>query len=156
MADRIVVMNHGAIEQVGTPFEIYAEPTTAFVADFIGTMNFLPGRLVASDRVRVGRLELRCPPRDLAPERLVTLSIRPEDILVQDVEVGAENAFEAEIAGIEFLGAYVRARLQAPQLCEGELRADLSANVVRRLGLAEGRRVPFGLPRARLRIYPRD
>jgi iron(III) transport system ATP-binding protein len=156
MADRIVIMNHGVIEQVGTPFEIYAEPRSAFVADFIGTMNFLPGRLVASDRVRVSRLELRCPPHALAPESPVTVAIRPEDIVVQDAEGGTENAFEAEIAGIEFLGAYVRARLEAPQLGEGELRADLSANVVRRMGLAEGRRLPVVLPRARLRIYPRD
>jgi iron(III) transport system ATP-binding protein len=156
MADRIVVMNHGVIEQVGTPFEIYAEPRTAFVADFIGTMNFLPGRLVASDRVRVGGLELRCPPPALAPESSVTVAIRPEDVVVQDAEGGAENALEAEIAGIEFLGAFVRARLEAPQLGEGELRADLSANVVRRMGLAEGRRLAVVLPRARLRIYARE
>ena len=43
MADRIVVMNHGVIEQVGTPLEVYREPATAFVADFIGSMNFMPG-----------------------------------------------------------------------------------------------------------------
>jgi iron(III) transport system ATP-binding protein len=154
MADRIVVMNHGVIEQVGTPFEIYAEPRTAFVADFIGTMNFLPGRLVASDRVRVGRLELRCPPHVMAPESSVTVAIRPEDIVVQEAEGGAENALEAKIAGVEFLGAFVRARLETPQLGGGELRADLSASVVRRMGLAEGRRLPVVLPRARLRIYP--
>jgi iron(III) transport system ATP-binding protein len=153
MADRIVVMNHGVIEQVGTPFEIYAEPRTTFVADFIGTMNFLPGRLVASDWVRVGRLELRCPPQAMAPENPVTVAIRPEDILIQEAEGGAENALEARIAGVEFLGAFVRARLEAPQLGEGQLRADLSANVVRRMGLAEGRRLPVVLPRARLRIF---
>ncbi|HLC09367.1 MAG TPA: ATP-binding cassette domain-containing protein, partial [Methyloceanibacter sp.] len=42
LADRMVVMNHGVIEQIGTPAEIYARPTTAFVADFVGTMNFVP------------------------------------------------------------------------------------------------------------------
>jgi iron(III) transport system ATP-binding protein len=156
MADRIVVMNHGVIEQVGTPFEIYAEPRTAFVADFIGTMNFLPGRLVAADRVRVGGLELRCPPPGLAPESSVTVAIRPEDVVVQDVEAGAENALEVEIAGIEFLGAFVRAQLAAPQIGEVDLRADLSANAVRRMGLAEGSRLPVVLPRARLRIYARE
>ena len=156
MADRIVVMNHGVIEQVGTPFEIYAEPRTAFVADFIGTMNFLPGRLVASDRMRVGRLELRCPSHAMAPESTVTVAIRPEDILVQDAEGGAENSVDAQVAGIEFLGAFVRARLEAPQLGGVELRADLSANVVRCMGLADGRRLRLVLPRARLRIYSRD
>ena len=45
MADRIVVMNHGVIEQVGAPVEIYREPASVFVADFIGTMNFLPAEI---------------------------------------------------------------------------------------------------------------
>ena len=61
MADRIVVMNQGAIEQVGTPQEIYRQPTTAFVADFVGSMNFLAGTLVAPDRVKVGDLTFDCP-----------------------------------------------------------------------------------------------
>ena len=46
MADRIVVMNHGVIEQVGTPTEVYRKPDSAFVADFVGTTNFLPGVVV--------------------------------------------------------------------------------------------------------------
>src|SRR5215204_2613499 len=64
MADRIVVMNQGAIEQVGTPQEIYRRPTTAFVADFVGSMNFLSGTLAAADRVKVGGLSFACPPQD--------------------------------------------------------------------------------------------
>ena len=43
MADRIVVMNQGIIEQIGSPLDVYREPSTAFVADFIGTMNFSSG-----------------------------------------------------------------------------------------------------------------
>ena len=61
MADRIVVMNHGVIEQVGTPEEIYATPASAFVADFIGTMNFLPAELVSDKRVRLGTVDLSAP-----------------------------------------------------------------------------------------------
>ena len=53
MSDRIVVMSHGRIEQVGTPDEIYGRPATAFVADFVGKMNFLEGRLVTSKRANV-------------------------------------------------------------------------------------------------------
>src|SRR3970282_1592195 len=60
MADRIVVMNHGVIEQVGTPAEIYQQPATVFVADFIGTMNFMPGEVVEKNRVRLGGVVLRC------------------------------------------------------------------------------------------------
>jgi iron(III) transport system ATP-binding protein len=154
MADRIVVMNHGVIEQVGTPVEVYREPQTAFVADFVGSMNFLPGRLTAPGRVRVSQLELCCTSNGLAPESQVTIAIRPEDILVQEVAGDAENGFEAEIAQIDFLGSYVRARLAAVEIGSMPLHADLSINLVRRMALAEGRRLPVTLPRERLRVYP--
>ena len=155
MADRIVVMNHGVIEQVGTPVEIYREPQTAFVADFVGSMNFLPGRLIAPGRVRVSRLELCCTANGLAADSRVTVAIRPEDILVQEGPAGdPENAFEAEVAQIDFLGSYVRAQLAASVLGNEPLHADFSINLVRRMTLAEGRRLPVRLPRERLRIYP--
>jgi iron(III) transport system ATP-binding protein len=154
MADRIVVMNHGVIEQVGTPVEIYREPQTAFVADFVGSMNFLPGRLSAPGRVRISQLELCCSANGLAPDSEVTVAIRPEDIVLQEGAGEAENAFEAEIAQIDFLGSYVRARLTAVQIGDMPLHADLAINLVRRMALAEGRRLPVTLPRERLRIYP--
>ena len=64
MADRIVVMNQGVIEQVGTPSEIYRKPTTAFVADFVGTMTFLDAEVTGPDRLRVGGIELACNERE--------------------------------------------------------------------------------------------
>jgi iron(III) transport system ATP-binding protein len=155
MADRIVVMNHGVIEQVGTPLQVYREPQTAFVADFVGSMNFLPGRLTAPDRVRISQLELCCLANGLGPETPVTVAIRPEDILVEGATSAPENAFEAEIAQIDFLGSYVRARLAAAVIGEAPLHADFSINLVRRMALAEGRRLPVSLPRERLRIYPK-
>src|SRR5439155_24994541 len=60
MADRIVVMNQGVIEQVGTPQEIYRNPTTAFVADFVGTMTFLDGEIAGPDLLRLGSVDLIC------------------------------------------------------------------------------------------------
>ena len=78
MADRIVVMNHGVIEQVGSPLEIYREPATAFVADFIGTMNFLPGQVLPAGRVGLGDLEIACSVSDMADGAAVTVSERVE------------------------------------------------------------------------------
>ena len=60
MADRIVVMNQGVIDQVGTPSEIYRHPTTAFVADFVGSMTFIDAEVDGPDGVRVGGLNLHC------------------------------------------------------------------------------------------------
>jgi iron(III) transport system ATP-binding protein len=154
MADRIVVMDHGVIEQVGTPEEIYGSPASAFVADFIGTMNFVGGRVVASDCVRVEGIELACDTGGLPADSRVTVAIRPEDIVIQDVQGTEENALEVEIGLLEFLGSFVRARLDAKGIGNGALLADLSINLVRRLDLGLGRRLSVVLPRERIRIYP--
>ncbi len=68
MADRIVVMNHGVIEQVGTPTEVYRKPASAFVADFVGTTNFLPGVVVRPGIVRFRDIDLACE-LDIQPGR---------------------------------------------------------------------------------------
>ena len=88
LADRVVVMNGGRIEQIGTPDEVYHAPASLFVAGFIGapTMNLLPARFEAPDRLRLGDSEL-IPMRseaDAAAE--VVLGIRPEDV---DIGTGA-------------------------------------------------------------------
>ena len=85
MADHIVVMNRGRIEQVGTPQQIYREPATAFVADFVGKVNVhLRGRARANGRLRVGELllERRAGSEGLAPGTPVKLYLRPEDVMI--------------------------------------------------------------------------
>ncbi len=156
MADRIVVMNQGVIEQIGPPVEIYRRPATAFVADFIGTMNFVPGVAEGPDRVRVGRVELECEASGIAPGAEVTIAVRPEDIVLQDVEPGDENTFEVQIGSMEFLGSFFRAELTGEAIADARLRADMSINLVRRHGLEEGRRLHVKLPRERIRVYPQS
>jgi len=156
MADRIVVMNLGVIEQVGTPLEVYREPATAFVADFIGTMNFIPGRIMGPNQVRFGSIDLVCDAEGIAQGGDVTIAIRPEDILVQGVEGSEENAISARIDSMEFLGSFYRASLAADGIDADLLRADVSINLVRRLGLSEGDSVQVTMPRERIRIYRRS
>ncbi len=154
MADRIVVMNHGVIEQVGSPLEIYREPATAFVADFIGTMNFLPGRVLRAGRVGMGDLEIACAVDGIAEGAPVTLAVRPEDVVLQGISPDDENAFEAEIAEAEFLGSFIRADLTVPGLSGQRLRADFSINLVRRQDIRQGDKVLVALPKDLLRLYP--
>ncbi len=153
MADRIVVMNQGVIEQVGTPEEVYRQPRTAFVADFIGTMNFVEGHLDDAGRVHCANLTLACETDGLAPGSALTVAIRPEDIVLQSFEEDSDNVFEARIESLEFLGSVVRAELSLGD-AHDLLRADLSINQVRRLGVAAGDRRPIAIPSDRIRLYP--
>jgi iron(III) transport system ATP-binding protein len=154
IADRIVVMNHGKIEQVGTPVEVYRRPASAFVADFIGVMNFMPAVVLGSNAVRLGGLELACDVEGFAAGTDLTLAIRPEDIRVQSVEGSEENAVTVQIKAMEFLGSFFRVDLAGDALDGVTLRADLAVDLVRRLDLGAGQALPVTLPRRRLRVYP--
>jgi iron(III) transport system ATP-binding protein len=154
MADRIVVMNQGVIEQIGTPLEVYREPASPFVADFIGLMNFVAGTIVAPGRVRCGQLELACHADGVERGTPVTLAIRPEDIVVQGLQGGEENAFKARVESMAFLGSFFRADLAADAIGDVRLRAELPIELVRRLALAEGQPLLVVLPRECLRVYP--
>jgi iron(III) transport system ATP-binding protein len=154
MADRIVVMNHGGIEQIGTPLQVYREPASPFVADFIGVMNFLAGTTLGPAAVRCGDLVLACDADGFAPGAAVTLAIRPEDVLVQERLGDAENSFRARLGALTFLGAFFRAELVGEGVGQARLRGDLRVDLIRRLGAAEGQTLSVTLPRERLRVYP--
>jgi iron(III) transport system ATP-binding protein len=155
MADRIVVMNQGVIEQVGTPTEVYRKPSSAFVADFVGTTNFLPAVVTGVNQVRYAGFDLACD-LDVRPGvgHDVTLAIRPEDIVVRGVAAGAANAFPARVDDVEFLGSFCRAEL-AVDGSDQPLLADFSINVMRDLGIVEGMALQVAMPSDRLRVFPR-
>jgi putative spermidine/putrescine transport system ATP-binding protein len=94
MSDRIAVMNHGAVEQVGTPEELYEEPATQFVAAFVGESNTLAGTFVRAgadcSEIRLASgLVVRSRRRELAPGTACTLSLRPERVVLSP---GPEDA----------------------------------------------------------------
>jgi len=156
MADRIVVMNHGAVEQIGTPVAIYAEPSSLFVARFVGQMNFLEA--VVGPRPgwsRVGSVELRH--RAVSPSvpgTPVLLGIRPEEIVIGATAHGAENALRARVCALQFQGALTR--LDLGLLGEGGVRVecDVATQVLGELGVAEGRELTVALRPDALRVYP--
>jgi iron(III) transport system ATP-binding protein len=154
MADRIVVMNQGAIDQVGTPQEIYRHPTTAFVADFVGSMNFLPGTLLAPDKVKVGGLTFDCPAQDgLALGHKVNLCIRPEDVRVRDLPADIANRVPIEVADLDFVAAFCRATLKVRAAPDVAMTADFSSNLIRDLGVQVSSHLDVALPPDRLRVF---
>ena len=155
MADRIVVMNQGVIEQVGTPTEVYRTPASAFVADFVGTTNFLPALVIGPSQVRYAGIDLACA-LEVRPGvgHDVTLAVRPEDIVVRGVAAATPNAFPARVADVEFLGSFCRVELTVNGGAS-TLLADFSINVVRDLAISEGMDLLIAMPPERLRVFPR-
>jgi putative spermidine/putrescine transport system ATP-binding protein len=113
LSDRVVVMSEGRMEQVGTPFEVYNFPTTAFVASFVGTLNVLPGVVVDSAR---GELTVAGQPIRLragfegARGREVRVALRPEMVSLGAGSDG-ENRLAGKVTDVSFLGSIVRIRI---------------------------------------------
>ena len=162
MADRIVVMNQGRVEQVGTPMEIYRRPATAFVADFIGTMNFVPAHVPepaaqGMTQVDIGARRLLVRGNGVDAGSRVRLAIRPEDIVVHGLTPetpGVPNLLTTEARHMEFLGSFYRAHLTGGDLGETVLKADLPVTLVRRQGIAPGASLAVTLPPEHIRLYP--
>ena len=156
MADRIVVMNQGVIDQIGTPEEIYSRPASAFVADFIGTMNFLAGRVTGPETVEIAGAPFRCTSGGFAPGDAVSAAIRPEDIVAENVGDDDENVMTATIRHLEFLGAFYRADLADERLGGKDLFADFSVNFVRRQNIRTGDTIRVKFPDRFIKLYRRE
>ncbi|MBE2167860.1 MULTISPECIES: putative 2-aminoethylphosphonate ABC transporter ATP-binding protein [unclassified Cobetia] len=149
MADRIVVMNHGVIEQIGTPAEIYRQPASAFVAEFIGSMNFLQCCPENASTLRLGQQRLECAAHDLEGLDQARLAIRPEAVSLCAVGEG----LSAQVDHVEFLGAFLRITLTL-EGCGQTLSADVALKDSESLGVRVGARVGVRLPSEAIRLYP--
>ncbi len=155
MADRIVVMDHGIIVQVGTPIEIYRAPATPFVADFVGTMNFLSAVVLGPRRVRLGEIELECAVDldGLAQGSAVTLCVRPEDLTVQGDGRDVSNAARAQVDDLEFLGAFYRVTLAVEGMGDRRLTADFTPGLVSGLNIRAGTGLTVVFPGDRIQVF---
>jgi spermidine/putrescine transport system ATP-binding protein len=120
MSDRIAVLNHGRVLQVGPPFEIYERPTSRFVADFIGDSNFVNGRVLAvqgqhasvqldgSDHKVMGLCQ-----GDLVVGDPVTVSIRPEKIQINREPEHGGQVISGRVENTAYVGADTRLVVQA-------------------------------------------
>ena len=137
IADRIIVMNRGRIEQAGTPAEVYERPVNLFVAKFLGDMNALAITRSEGAEIEAGGLTLTL---ESAPEALPDqphLCIRPAAVLVGDAAKDARNGFAARVTQVTFLGDLIRVTLQPTASSGPVVNADLlraSLPVIPRVG----------------------
>lgn len=156
MSDRVVVMNHGRIEQVGTPLAVYEQPATPFVADFLGKVNVLRATSLGEGRYLVGRVELATHANGYAAGVAVRLYLRPEDRVLPDsgpVEQMA-NAMRGRVLGVDFLGTYCLAALDVEGFEGQKLLVYFSLNQALEMGVREGATIPFALRGERVRAFP--
>ena len=152
MADRIVVMNHGVIEQIGGPQEIYDRPATPYVADFVGHMTFVDAVVTGRNSVRVGAIELTvADDGGAAPGASVRLAMRPETVRTADA--ASPNSFEARIGEVAFLGSFCRATLEPTGSAGLRISADFPANAMRDLAIAPGQLRIVSFPPEALRVF---
>ena len=103
MSDKVVVMADGAIQQIGTPTDIYNEPINAFVADFIGESNILDGVMLRDFRVKFAGVEFDCLDKGFEPNEKIDVVVRPEDV---DVVAPEKGMLRGEISSVTFKGVH--------------------------------------------------
>jgi putative spermidine/putrescine transport system ATP-binding protein len=118
MSDRIVVMNEGHIEQVGSPFDVYNYPRTRFVASFVGTLNILSGKVTdgASGRITIDDQAITAARGmgGMQTGEVRSVALRPEAVTLA-AEGGDRNKMQGTIEEVNFLGAVVRIRVRFKQ-----------------------------------------
>jgi sulfate/thiosulfate transport system ATP-binding protein len=143
VADRIVVMNEGRIEQIGTPDEVYENPASPFVYKFLGKVNLFHGRLHRG-RAWIGGIEIDAPEHTEAEELSAVAYVRPHDIHVNKVDNGlnGEGTIAAHVSHILSVGPIVRLELVRDDSKDRELiEVEISRERFRELQLTRGDQV---------------
>ena len=156
MSDRLAVMDHGRVEQVGTPDEVYEEPRTAYVADFLGVANLLdadcsrPGGL---GTIQLGAFALGATAGDQECTGPVKVVIRPERVLVSEGEPTGDNVVPAMVERLVYVGPTTQVHLRLPH---GAPLQAMVANHDGRPEWAPGTPVSATLPADALRVLAPD
>ena len=113
MSDRVAVMRAGEILQLGTPEDIYNEPQSAFVADFIGDSNILEGTMVRDRLVRFLGCEFPCVDSGFGENAAVDIVVRPEDLKLKPIDDPAEGVPQGVVESLLFKGVHYEMKVRA-------------------------------------------
>jgi ABC-type Fe3+/spermidine/putrescine transport system ATPase subunit len=154
MADRVVIMRDGEIRQIGTPWEIYKEPKTSFIAEFVGISNFITAKK-KNGKVQFGQLEMVVSNLDDIDSQTLYLAIRPENIELLAEDISTENYLPSNIVEVEaeiinFLGAIVRVTFT---LEAEEMIVDISEKEFEKIKLKRKDKVKLYFPPEAFHVY---
>ena len=151
VSDRVVVMNEGRIEQIGTPDAVYEQPANPFVYEFLGHVNLFHGR-IHRGRAIISDIEIEVPEHAEAENMAAIAYVRPHDIEIDRVKNG-ESALAAHVVHIVSIGPVVRLELAHDDNANKSLvQVEISKDRFRTLQLEKGDRV-FVTPR-KLDLFP--
>lgn len=161
ISDRIAVMEHGIVRQVGKPWEIYDRPKDIFVTGFIGTTNMFDCKVAALEKERIiarfGNVSFGLPPTDgLAQEAQLHIAIRPEAITIRDVDEQIPDghwSLEGEIVRFEYLGSMIKYEVGlAKDASLLVLSYDADPDKIKSVG----KKVKISYPFERVKIFRKD
>ncbi len=156
LADTIAVMHAGKIIQTGSPEQIYLQPATRFVADFVGRCNWFNVQADQQGQINLAGLNLSLPHSAINSQHFgsrLQVFCRPEDVLVREQWQYPENSWMAMVERVDFLAGRRRALLSLCQQREIRLEAELSPRDAGYSKLIAGQMVPIHIPAASLRIF---
>jgi spermidine/putrescine transport system ATP-binding protein len=156
MSDRLAVMAGGRIDQVGTPAEVYEQPSSASVADFLGVSNLLHAEATGADgqgrcMLRLGESELCAEAGEVGARGNVTVLVRPERVVLQPYGITGENHLPGMVERVVYLGSSIQLIVR---LAAGGVVQALVQNAGGPLGWSQGTAVAVQLPPSAVRVLP--
>jgi len=154
LADRVIIMRDGEFRQIGSPIEIYKEPKTSFIAEFVGTSNFISGTK-KNGKIAFGQRQFAVSGLENINSETVYLAIRPENIEWVDATVSPENYVPSNVVEvvaevINFLGAVVRITF----FLEGEeMLIDFPEKKFEKISLKRGKKMKLYFPPDAFHVY---
>ena len=149
MSDRLAVMSNGRIEQIGSPAEVYEEPSTAYVADFLGVSNLMPAVGEGGGSVRMGDFQFTATRGDLGARGPVRVIIRPERVDLSDQGTPGDNRIPGMVERVLYVGSVIQVLVH---LAHGETLQAWVQNRGGDLPWQQGTAVSVHLPPEAIRV----
>ena len=108
MSDRLAVMSSGRIEQIGSPAEVYEDPSTAYVADFLGVSNLMSAHGDGAGRVRLGDFELTAARGEFDARGRIRVVVRPERVHLEDHGTSGDNRIPGMVERVLYVGSTIQ------------------------------------------------